>query len=229
MVDNSRVYVIDDDSRNLESLHALLTSRGYQVNTFKSPDAFCVFPKPHAPACLILDTSVCKNCPFDVQEKITNAFDIPVICLSCFVDIQAVVRAMRAGAAEFLLKPVNEEQLLIAVSQAIKQACEQWTNHQLYCRLRDNYSRLSPREKQVLPFIVAGFLNKQTAYELGTAEITIRIHRAQIMRKMNASSLAELVRFADRLGIPESSPATSLVAGDRRPEYQLRKEQFQTS
>ena len=212
------IYLIDDDSRSLESVDELLSSKGYRVRTFANPDEFLALPRPSGPACLILDLNLGHADGFMVQQKLASDGSITVIFLSGMVDIPAAVRAMRGGASEVLLKPVNEEQILRAVRVALKQAHEQWADRQLILRIRKNYSRLTPRECEVLPYIVRGFLNKQTAYELGTSEITIRIHRGQIMRKMHASSLAELVWLAGRLGIPDRTSNIEAVLNARNGE-----------
>jgi len=201
MANRSLVYVVDDDVRILERLDALLTSKGYSVTTFERPDEFLSLAKPDVPACLILDLGDCNG--LAVQRQLTGDEAMPLIFLSEAADVPTTVKAMRAGASEFLLKPFDEEQLLSSVGAALKQADEQWADRQLVRQIRRCYLSLTPREREVLPYIVRGFLNKQTAYELGTSEITIRIHRGQIMRKMRASSLAELVWLAGRLGIPD--------------------------
>jgi FixJ family two-component response regulator len=203
MTNGPLVYVVDDDMVILEKLDALLTSKGYSVRTFARPDEFLSLAKPHVPACLILDLHPEDCNGLAVQRQLTGDEAMPVIFLSEAVDVPTTVKAMRAGASEFLLKPFREEQLLSSVRAALKQADEQWADRQLVGRIRKYYLSLTPREREVLPYIVLGFLNKQTAYELGTSEITIRIHRGKIMRKMNASSLADLVWFASRLGIPD--------------------------
>jgi FixJ family two-component response regulator len=150
-------------------------------------------------------------------QPLAGDASMPVIFLSGAGDIPKTVRAMRSGASDFLLKPVDKEQLLHAVRMALAQAIEQWADRQTLRRIRSNYERLSPTEKKVLPYIVLGFLNKQTAYELGRSEITIRIHRAQIMRKMNASSLAELVWLAGHLGIPQRQTISNRMFAQRAP------------
>jgi FixJ family two-component response regulator len=203
MEEHPAVYLIDDDSRSLETLDMLLSSRGYSVKAFAHPDEFLALPRPGVPACLILDLNLGNTDGLTVQQQLAGDGSMTVIFLSGIVDIPTAVRAMRGGASEFLLKPVDEEQILRAVRVALKQAHKQWVDRQLTLRIRKNYDRLTPRECEVLPYIVRGFLNKQTAYELGTSEITIRIHRGQIMRKMQASSLAELVWLAGSLGIPD--------------------------
>jgi FixJ family two-component response regulator len=198
----SWVYVVDDDVRMLEKLKTLLRSEGYGVRTFEHPDEFLLLEKPDIPACLILALNRGERNGLEVRRQLIGGKELPVILLSEVSDVRTTVEAMRAGAMEFLLKPFDKEQLLVSVRAALKQADEQWADRQLVQRIRRCYASLTPREREVLPYIVSGFLNKQTAYELGTVEITIRIHRGQIMRKMRASSLAELVWLASHLGIP---------------------------
>lgn len=213
MADESMVYVIDNDFEILESFENLLSSHGYQVATFDKREAFLSFSRPNIPACLILDLKLGTTDGLAVQQQLAGDTFMPVIFVSKIIDIQSTVKAMRGGASEFLLKPVDGEQLLSAVRTALRQARKQWADSQLVRRFRRCYDSLTPREREVLPFVVSGFLNKQTAHELGTSEITIRIHRGQIMRKMNASSLAELVWFADRLGIPDRTSYVNALIG----------------
>jgi FixJ family two-component response regulator len=213
MADESMVYVIDNDSGILESFEDLLSSHGYQVATFDKPEEFLSFSRPNIPACLILDLKLGTTDGLAVQQQLAGDTLMPVIFVSKIIDIQSTVKAMRGGASEFLLKPVDGEQLLSAVRTALRQARKQWADSQLVRRIRRCYDSLTPREREVLPFVVSGFLNKQTAHELGTSEITIRIHRGQIMKKMNASSLAELVWFADRLGIPDRTSYVNALIG----------------
>jgi FixJ family two-component response regulator len=209
----SLVYVVDDDARSLDGLDALLTSQGFSVRTFAFVDDFLSLEKPSVPACLILDLKPGDCGRLAVPRRLSGNGAMPVIFVSEAVDVRTTVEAMRAGASEFLLKPFDEEYLLSAVRAALKQADAQWADGQLVWRIRKCYLSLTPREREVLPYIVRGFLNKQTAYELGTSEITIRIHRGQIMRKMKAASLAELVWFAERLGIPDRASMVQAFIG----------------
>ncbi len=220
MEEDPTIYLIDDDLSSLEALSLLLSSRGYRVRAFADPDEFLALPRPRVPACLILDLILGHTDGLTVQRQLASDGSITVIFLSGSVDIPAAVRAMRGGASEVLLKPVNDEQILRSVRFALEQAHEQWVDRQLILRIRKNYSRLTPRECEVLPYIVRGFLNKQTAYELGTSEITIRIHRGQIMKKMQASSLAELVWLAGRLGIPDRTSNIEALLSPRNGEME---------
>ena len=195
------VYVLDDDPRIRESLQALLSASGFKVMLFAEPESFLAFQRPEVPSCLILDLNLGETTGLDLQQKLENDSTLPVIFLTGYGDIPTTVKAMRGGAREFLSKPIVEEELLPAIEAALKLADEQWDHHQYIRQLRRNYESLTLRQREVLPYIIRGLLNKQTAYELGTSEITIRIHRGQIMRKMKADSLADLVRMAGHLGI----------------------------
>lgn len=195
------VYVLDDDSRMRESLDALLSVAGFKVMLFAEPESFLAFQRPEIPSCLILDLNLGKTTGLDLQQKLDDDSGLPVIFLTGFGDIRTTVKAMRGGASEFLSKPVEEEQLIPAIEAALRLEEERWDDRKYLRQLRRNYQSLTPREREVLPYIVRGLLNKQTAYELGISEITIRIHRGQIMRKMKADSLADLVRMAGRLGV----------------------------
>jgi FixJ family two-component response regulator len=214
MIEHSTVYVLDDDLGMLDALDALLSSYGYRVRTFSRPDDFLSFPKANSPACLILDLNLGNTDGLTLQKQLAGDAVMPVIFLSGTADVPTTVKAMRGGASEFLLKPVEEEQILRAVHTALTQAHERWDDRQLVRKIQKCYETMTRREREVLPYVVRGYLNKQTAYELGTSEITIRIHRGQIMRKMNASSLAELVRIAGRLGIPDRSTLNQSAAAD---------------
>ena len=197
----STVFVLDNDLRVLDALDAMLSSYGYDVRTFSHPDDFLSSPKGNAPACLILDLELGATDGLTLQQQLMEDAAMPIIFLSGITDIRKTVKAMRAGASEVLLKPVDEGQLIPAVQMASRQAQAEWEGRQLLRQIRKQYETLTRREREVLSYVVLGYLNKQTAYELGISEITIRIHRGHVMRKMNASSLAELVWFADRLGI----------------------------
>jgi FixJ family two-component response regulator len=197
------VFVVDDDLRVLASLEHLLRAAGYQGRPYNAGELFLAAPKPDVPCCVILDLNLGPSSGLDVQSRLSREAPMPVIFLTDCGDVRKTVQAMKAGACDFLMKPVQDDELLSAVQCALRQSKLQWEERRIDREIRRRYLTLSPREQDVLPFIVRGFLNKQTAYELGASEITIRIHRGRIMKKMRADSLADLVRFAGRLGIPQ--------------------------
>ena len=196
------VYVLDDDSRIREALSGLLSSVGHRVMTFSNGAEYLAFKRPDVLACLILDLDLPGMNGLELQKELADAGGPPIIFLTGHGDIPSTVKAMKAGAAEFLSKPFEEEDLLRAIDAAIRIDGEARLKHAELNTIKKRYASLTPREREVLPFVVSGFLNKQTAGELGTSEITIRIHRGQIMKKMAAQSLADLVRMAAKLGIP---------------------------
>lgn len=203
------VYVLDDDPRIREALTALLASMGRKVKAFADAQEYLAFVRPETPACLILDLDLPGMSGLELQAHIAESEGPPIIFLTGHGDIPTTVKAMKAGATEFLSKPFDEDELIAAIDAAIAfDRTERLKDGELRS-LRTRHASLTPREREVLPYVVAGLLNKQTAGELGTSEITIRIHRGQIMRKMDAESLADLVRIAGKLEIPlPSTPYT---------------------
>ena len=199
--DNPIVYVLDDDSRVREALTSLLSSVGLRVEVFASAAEYLKFQKPDSPACLILDLQLPGMSGLDLQREIAGGDAPAIVFVTGHGDVPSSVRAMKAGAIEFLLKPFDDQELLRAIDAAIAQDREARLKRAEMAELRRRYALLTPREREVLPFVVAGLLNKQTAAELGNSEITIQVHRGQIMRKMAASSLADLVKMAGKLGI----------------------------
>ena len=197
------VFVVDDDFRVREALTSLLSSAGYQVKAFATGAAFLNAEKPDAPACLILDLQLPDASGLDLQSDLADREAPPIVFISGHADVPSSVRAMKSGAIEFLSKPFGEQELLQAVEMGIARDREARQKRSNLRELRRRYDLLTPREREVLPFVVSGFANKQTAMDLGTSEITIGVHRGQIMRKLNARSLAELVRMADKLGLPQ--------------------------
>jgi FixJ family two-component response regulator len=208
--ENSIVYVVDDDKRVREALEALLRSAGRTVRTFGSAVEYLAFRRrDDASSCLILDLDMPEMSGLELQQELVALDAPPIIFLTGYGDIPSTVKAMRAGASEFLTKPFDDLDILRSVENALDAAERTRRNRMELAELRQRYTLLTPREREVLPYVVAGLLNKQTAGELGTSEITVRIHRSQIMRKMNAESLADLVRMAERLQIAlPSTPYT---------------------
>jgi FixJ family two-component response regulator len=199
--DDPIVYVLDDDYRVRESLTSLLSSVGFRVEVFASAAEYLKFQKPDSTACLILDLQLPGMSGLDLQREIAGDDAPAIVFVTGHGDVPSSVRAMKAGAIEFLLKPFDDQELLRAIDAAIAQDREARLKRAEMAELRRRYALLTPREREVLPFVVAGLLNKQTAAELGNSEITIQVHRGQIMRKMAASSLADLVKMAGKLGI----------------------------
>ena len=199
--DHPAVFIVDDDSRVREGLSSLIDSTGLRVFSFGSASEFLQFDRPDAPACLVLDLELPDINGLDLQQMLAASQAPPIVFITGHGDVPSSVRAMKAGAVEFLPKPFGDQELLGAIETAIALDRTARQRRSELAELQRHYGRLTPREREVLPFVVAGFLNKQTAGSLGTSEITIGVHRGQIMRKMAAQSLAELVRMADRLGI----------------------------
>jgi len=199
--DKPIVYVLDDDYRVREALSSLLSSVGFRVEVFASAAEYLKFKKPDSPACLILDLELPGMSGLELQRAISGGDAPAIVFVTGHGDVPSSVRAIKAGAVEFLLKPFDDQELLRAIDAAIAQDREERLKRAEMTELQRRYALLTPREREVLPFVVAGFLNKQTAAELGNSEITIQVHRGQIMRKMEASSLADLVKMAGKLGI----------------------------
>lgn len=203
--DNPIVFLVDDDPRIREALCSLISSVGLRVAAFGSAAEFLAFEKPDAPSCLVLDLQLPDVNGLELQRELAGGEAPPIVFITGHGDISSSVRAMKAGAIEFLSKPFGEEELLQAINAALALDGTARQKRSELAELRKSYSLLTPREREVLPFVVAGFANKETAGELGTSEITIGVHRGQIMRKMGARSLAELVRMADKLSIAQTA------------------------
>jgi FixJ family two-component response regulator len=199
--DGPIVFVVDDDYRVREALSSLIASVGLRVVAFGSAAEFLESEKPDSPACLVLDLQLPDVNGLELQRELAAGDGPPIVFITGHGDIPSSVRAMKAGAIEFLPKPFSEQELLRAIDSAIVLDREARQKRSEQAELQERYSLLTPREREVLPFVVAGFANKQTAADLGTSEITIGVHRGQIMHKMGAGSLAELVRMSDKLGI----------------------------
>lgn len=196
------VFVVDDDVRVREALRSLIESAGLEVAVFASASEFLAADRPDVAACLVLDLELPDIHGLELQEALADREAPPIVFVTGHGDIPSSVRAMKAGAVEFLAKPFGDRELLRAIDAAIALDRAERVRRSERRALEERYHRLTPREREVLPFVVAGFANKQTAGELGTSEITIGVHRGNLMRKLGARSLAELVRFADKLGIP---------------------------
>jgi FixJ family two-component response regulator len=195
------VYVVDDDVRMCEALRELFTSLGVASVTFGSVAEYVAYQKPDLPACLILDVELPDISGLDFQRQLGDAYHPPIVFITGHGDIPSSVRAIKAGAVDFLAKPFSQPDLMAAVDAAITRDRHARQERAERARLQQRYSSLTPRESQVLPLIVSGLLNKQAAAELGISEVTLQIHRSRIMQKMAADSFAELVRMAGQLNI----------------------------
>ena len=207
------VFVIDDDPLVRESIVDLIGTVDLPVQGFGSTAEFTAAERPDVPACLILDVQLPGASGLDFQADLKKAgVEIPIVFLTGHGDIPMSVRAIKAGALEFLTKPFRSQELIDAVTQALVRNREFRAQGSANLELRDRLATLTPRERQVLALVVAGLLNKQIAGELGTTEVTIKAHRGQVMRKMHAASLADLVRMAERLEIfpPLAGPSTKV-------------------
>jgi FixJ family two-component response regulator len=193
------VYVVDDDLLVQEALTDLLASAGFNAVAFGSVGAYLQESKPEVPRCLILDIRLPDINGLDFQRELSTTDHIPIVFITGHGDIPSTVRAMKAGALDFLTKPFSDEALLQAVKAALDQDRKALKDRTELAELKARYSSLTPRERDVLPLIVAGLLNKQAAAELGISEFTLQIHRSNVMRKTAAGSLPELVRLAGRL------------------------------
>lgn len=198
------VFVVDDDLSVRRSTERLIRSAGLEVETFTSARDFLKHPRPERPGCLVLDVRMPGLNGMDLQRELTKSgIQIPIIFITAHGDIPMSVRAMKAGAAEFLTKPFRSRSLLDAVQSAIDRDRAASTDRSEIEALRHRYEQLTPREREVLPLVTAGLLNKQVAGKLATTERTIKFHRAHIMQKMCVVSLADLVRMTGKLGVQQ--------------------------
>jgi FixJ family two-component response regulator len=196
------VFIIDDDRAVREALQSLLRSVGFRVELFDSAAGFMESALPDAPSCIVLDVRLPRLSGLDFQAELARAsLDLPIIFITGHGDIPMSVRAMKAGAVDFLTKPFRDQDLLDAVTAAIERDRGRREQKRKTSRLRSRHDSLTPREREVMALVTSGLMNKQIAADLGLSEITVKIHRGHVMRKMGAKSLAELVKMAGTLGI----------------------------
>ena len=197
------VFVVDDDVSVRESLELLIGTAGWRVGTFSSGQEFLAQPRPTVPCCLVLDVSLPGLNGLELQERIAHErSEMPIVFITGHGDVPMTVRAMKAGAIEFLTKPFNDEVLLGAIRGAIDRSTAALSQERELQTLRASYASLSRREREVMTLVVSGLLNKQFGGQLGISEITVKAHRGRVMRKMKAASLPDLVKMAGRLRLP---------------------------
>jgi FixJ family two-component response regulator len=198
------VFVVDDDVSVRESLELLIQNEGWRPKMFPSAQEFLDCPRAVVPSCLVLDVSLPGLDGLELQKRIAaERVDMPIIFITGYGDVAKTVQAMKRGAVEFLTKPFNDEVLLTAIRQALERSHLSLTQEAEMRELRDRYASLTPRERQVMALVVSGLLNKQVGGELGISEITVKAHRGQVMQKMKANSVADLVKMAERLRLTE--------------------------
>jgi FixJ family two-component response regulator len=206
------VFVVDDDSSVREAIKSLISLVGLHVETFATAQEFLGNERPDLPGCVVLDVELPGLSGLDLQRELTtHGIKLPIIFITGHGDIPMSVRAMKAGATEFLTKPFRDQDLLDAIQQALERDRAARQHSREISELRKRFDALTPREREVMSLVVAGWLNKQIGFELKISEITVKIHRGRVMNKMGAKSLAELVRITERLEIPTAKDRSAKI------------------
>jgi FixJ family two-component response regulator len=200
--DKPVVFVVDDDLSVRESLELMISSAGWQPETFASAEDFLAHSRVLGPSCLVLDVTLPNLSGLDLQKRVVDRVDMPIIFITGYGDVPTSVKAMKAGAVEFLTKPFGDGDLLNAIGQAVEHSRNARAREAKLRALRDCHASLTPRERETMALVVSGLLNKQIAAKLGISEITVKAHRGRVMRKMRVDSLADLVRVAAALDMP---------------------------
>jgi FixJ family two-component response regulator len=201
------VFVVDDDPSVRKSMARLIATAGYKVETFASAGAFLARPEPGAPSCLVLDVRMPGLTGLALQETLASAgHQLSIVFITGYGDVPTTVKAMKGGAVDVLTKPVNDRALLGAIERAVTRARRESHEHARIAEIQDRIKTLTARETEVFALVVTGMLNKQVASELGVSEKMVKVHRARVMQKMRAGSLAELVRLADQGGVIAAKP-----------------------
>lgn len=212
--DKPIVFVVDDDISVRESLEFLIRDVGWQSETFESAQAFLLYPRVFVPSCLVLDVNLPGLNGLDLQRRVgIDRTGMPIIFITGYADVPMAIRAMKAGAVEFLTKPFGDGTLLSAIQEALELSKAALDHEAEMRELRERYDSLSQREREVMALVIRGLLNKQVGFELGISEITVKAHRGSVMRKMNAGSLAGLVNISAKLGLSAPKLSTNQWPG----------------